>query len=225
MAEVRRLADPLVPALSDLEPFARHLPAGMRSLRGFLPTARGLLVDLGSLARDGRAPAADLRAAFAALGPASGGLTPSVEKLLPVLRQVDRNKTGVGLLGERFSGVFSTQDSNGPILRGLGFFEEFRPFLLGFEDGIKGAELARAQRMAIKALTLVCKDGNDVACLTRYLVPGLPGAVKPGQSAPRLASQPVTTQPPQPLRAAPGQPPELRRTLAAALAAASKGTP
>lgn len=178
LGEVRRLASPLVPALGALRPFAQRLPAAAGSLQAFLPTADAFLDDLGALARDGREPADDLRASLVALAPAARGLTPVLDKLEPVLRDIDRNRDGIGLLGERFSGVFSTQDANGPILRGLGFFEEFRPEQLGYSSDLRGPELARAKRRAVEALTLVCLDGNEAACLARYLVPGLPGAVR-----------------------------------------------
>ena len=93
---------------------------------------------------------------------------------------VDRNKDGIGVLGDRFSGVFSTNDVNGPILRGLGFFEPFDPENVGFPASASGATLERARADAIEALTRVCLRSNQVACLARYLVPGLPGFVGEG---------------------------------------------
>ncbi len=172
----RVLADPLVPALDGLRPSARRLPAALASLRDLAAPARGLLADLGPVARDGRAPARGLREALNALAPAARGLTPSVTRLTPVLKDIDDNKTGIGLLGARFSGVFSTSDANGQILRGLGFFEAFDPAGFG-EAGASGARLRTLKLDAVRALTKACVT-NTVACLVRYLVPGLPGAVR-----------------------------------------------
>ena len=94
----------------------------------------------------------------------------------PIVAAIDKNKDGIGLLGERFSGVFSTNDANGIILRGLGFFEKLNPANLG-APGASGAELRSLQRKSVRALLKACKD-NALACLARYLIPGLPGAVR-----------------------------------------------
>ena len=174
--EVRRLAAPLEPALEDLRPAARRLPAALRDVREIVPTARGLLDDLAPVVQEGRRPIRDLRAALSALGPASRELRGPVQDLLPVLRAVDENRDGISLLGERFSGVFSTNDVNGPILRGLGFFEEFNPANFGFPGAQDGQRRALAGK-AVRALLKACKT-NAAACLARYLVPGLPGAAR-----------------------------------------------
>ena len=62
------------------------------------------------------------------------------------------------------------------ILRGLGFFEKPDPANLGV-PGASGAQLRSLQRKSVRALLKVCKD-NAVACLARYLIPGLPGAAR-----------------------------------------------
>jgi len=172
LARTSALADPLVPALEELRPAARRLPRALRATRELAPSARGLLADLRPVARSGRAPARSLRRALSALRPASVGLKPSVERLTPVLRDIDANKTGIGLLGERFSGVFSTSDAGGPILRGLGFFEAFDPAGFG-EPGASGVRLRTLKLDAVRALTKACAT-NAIACLVRSLVPGLP---------------------------------------------------
>ena len=84
---------------------------------------------------------------------------------------------GIGQLGERFSGVLSTDDANGPVLRGLGTFEPFNPADFG-APGATGARKAALASQAATALTLSCTRGSLVACLARYLVPGLPGSVR-----------------------------------------------
>lgn len=176
LTQTRVLADPLVPALDGLRPSARRLPRALSAVRDLVPSARGLLADLEPVARDGRAPARSLRDALTSLRPAASGLTPSVERLTPVLRDIDDNKTGIGLLGARFSGVFSTSDANGQILRGLGFFEAFDPAGFG-EAGASGARLRALKLDAVRALAKACGT-NAVACLVRYLIPGLPGSLR-----------------------------------------------
>lgn len=191
MAEVRRLEGPLVPALADLEPAAERLPAATDALRAFVPDGDRLVEALGSLVERGRRPAAGARRALTALGPAAVGLEPSLRDLRPVLGDVDKNKDGIGLLGERFSGVFSTADANGPILRGLGFFEPFNPANFGM-PGATGARLRALKLDVVRALTKVCREQNEAACLARYLVPGLPGAVRTAYEplgSPRLSSR------------------------------------
>ena len=176
LANVRGLSEPLEPALEELRPAARTLPGALASLRRFVPSGQGLIDDLGALVEDGRAPAASLRRALQALRPASTALREPVSGLRPILGEIDRNKDGIGLLGERFNGVFSTHDANGPILRGLGFFEDFNPANVGF-PGAKGARLRTLKLKSVRALLKACET-NAVACLARYLVPGLPGAAR-----------------------------------------------
>ena len=184
LADVRSLAQPLQPALENLRPVARQLPETLRSLRDFVPSGQGLVDDLGRLVKDGRAPARALRGALEQLGPGSEALREPVAGLHPIVADINRNKNGIGLLGERFSGVFSTNDANGPILRGLGFFEKPDPANLGV-PGATGAELRTLQRKSVRALLKACKD-NPLACIARYLIPGLPGAA-------RTASDPLGT--------------------------------
>lgn len=176
LRDVRGLSEPLDPALTELRPAAASLPGALAALREFVPSAQGLVKDLRPLVRDGRAPAASLRRALQALGPTSTGLREPVAGLRPIVGEIDRNKNGIGLLGERFSGIFSTNDANGPILRGLGFFEPFNPANVGV-PGASGAKLRSLKMKSVRALLKACRT-NAVACLARYLVPGLPGALR-----------------------------------------------
>jgi hypothetical protein len=131
---------------------------------------------LAGLVTDGGESTAALRGALRQLGPSTEALREPVAGLHPILADIDKNKEGIGLLGERFSGVFSTNDANGVILRGLGFFEKPDPANLG-APGASGAELRSLQRKSVRALLKACKD-NAIACLARYLIPGLPGAAR-----------------------------------------------
>jgi len=186
MNALRSLAGPLEPALQELSPLARELPAALTSLRGFVPAGSTLLADLRTLIDQGSAPAADLRRALVALGPSARGLTPTVKQLPAILQAVNDHKQGIGQLGDNFSGIFSTNDANGVILRGLGTFEPFDPVDLGFPASSSGAALDRAKADTVTALTRVCLHVNPFACLVRYEIPGLPGSVAPLSKAPRL---------------------------------------
>ena len=179
MGAVATLGPQLEPALARLRPFARELPAALRSLRDVVPAGRGLLADLQALARRGGPGARSLRRLLTELGPGAQALQPAAKDLGPVVAAIDAHKDGIGKLGDNFSGVFSTNDANGPILRGLGFFEPFNPADFGFPAKASGATLVRAQTETIRALTQVCLTENPLACLARYLVPGLPGSVAP----------------------------------------------
>jgi phospholipid/cholesterol/gamma-HCH transport system substrate-binding protein len=172
---VDALSQPLEPALAELRPFAKRMPGALQRLRRFLPSGSRLIDDFDNLTTNGNAPVKDVAASLRELGPAATGLRSPTEKLLPSLQAIDKNKNGIGEVGDRFSGVFSTNDMNGPILRGLGFFEPLNPADLGFSSD----EGAAAQLDAAKALTQVCLGSNPLACLVRYLVPGLPGTVVP----------------------------------------------
>lgn len=179
---VRTLTGSLAPALDGLRPAARSLPGGLAALRAFVPAARGLIADLAPVVREGGPPARDLRAALEALGPAAAGLRDPLRRLGPVLEAIDAKRAGIPLLAERFSGIFSTNDPNGPILRGLGFFEPFDPANVG-APGARGARREELARLSVRALLKACET-NGAACLARYLIPGLPGAL-------RTAAQPL----------------------------------
>jgi phospholipid/cholesterol/gamma-HCH transport system substrate-binding protein len=177
LTAVDRLSEPLVPALEQLRPVAERLPAALDATRDLLPNADQLITDMDDLATRGATPVAHLRSLLEDLGPASDAIAGSVSDVGPIIRAIDKNKDGIGVLGDRFSGVFSTNDANGPILRGLGFFEPFDPADLGFSSNASGAELQQAKLDSVAALTKVCLKTNAVACLARYLIPGLPGFV------------------------------------------------
>jgi hypothetical protein len=186
MNALSSLAGPLDPALTGLAPFARALPAALGSLRGFVPAGDALVADLRNLIDKGSTPAGDLHSALAALGASSPDLLPTAKQLLPVLRAVNSDKQGIGQVGDNFSGIFSTNDANGVILRGLGFFEPFNPADFGFPASSSGAQLAHEKTQAVTALTRVCLRVNPLACLVRYEVPGLPGAIVPLSRLPHI---------------------------------------
>ncbi|MTD44373.1 MCE family protein [Conexibacter sp. W3-3-2] len=174
---IQRLAEPLDPALVRLRPVARALPGALDALRDSTPATRALLGELRRTARQTRTASRTLRVTLQRLGPAATALEPAVRDAAPTVAAIDRNRDGIGLLGERFTGIFSTNDVNGPILRGLGFFETFNPANFGFSATTPAARL-RAGTQVVAALTKVCAEQNPLACLVRYLVPGLPGAVR-----------------------------------------------
>jgi phospholipid/cholesterol/gamma-HCH transport system substrate-binding protein len=174
------LAHSLDPTLAELRGFARRLPGAEAALRRFVPAGTRLVGAVGRFEQRDSAPLADLASAASGFGPAAQSLRSPVARAVPLLRAFDRHKDGIGKLGDRFSGVFSTNDANGPILRGLGFFEPLDPGDLGFD----GASKKQAAVDSARALTRLCLTQNPVACLARYLVPGLPGAVRGAAAKP-----------------------------------------
>jgi virulence factor Mce-like protein len=177
LAGVRDLATPLVPTLADLRSTATVLPAALAGVRSVAPAAAKLVDAAEAFARVSGGPLRNAASAFSGLGATARLLTPAIADVKPIVSAVNADRDGIALLGERFSGVLSTDDVNGPILRGLGSFEPFNPADFG-EPGASGtAETALAAKAAT-ALTETCLRGGLVACLVRYLVPGLPGAVK-----------------------------------------------
>jgi phospholipid/cholesterol/gamma-HCH transport system substrate-binding protein len=177
----RALGTELDPALRALRPAVRELPAALRELRAAVPAARGLVGRLDRTGREARGPVRRLRSILGRVGPTATALQPTTARLAPVLRAVDRHRDGIGLLGDRFSGIFSTSDVNGVVLRGLGFFEPFDPAGFG-APGATGARRAALAVQASRALAQVCRERNELACLVRHLVPGLP---VPGRSGRR----------------------------------------
>lgn len=177
LSGVRTLATPLVPALSTLRSTARALPAALAGVRSVAPAASRLLAAAGEFARDDGGPLRSAASAFGGLAGTARLLTPAIAKVQPIVSAVNTDRNGIALLGERFSGVLSTDDANGPILRGLGTFEAFNPADFG-EPGATGASKAAVAAQAATALVDTCLRGGLVACLVRYLVPGLPGAVR-----------------------------------------------
>jgi phospholipid/cholesterol/gamma-HCH transport system substrate-binding protein len=171
------LAAPLAPTLSALSSTAAALPATLTAIRHLAPAAGTLLSAAAALARDG---SPGIRAAASVLGtlaPTATALTPAIARIEPIVSAVNARRSGIAQLGEGFSGVLSTNDANGPILRGLGTFEPFNPADFGY-PGATGAQKAALAAKAARALTLTCLHDNAVACLVRYLVPGLPGSVR-----------------------------------------------
>jgi hypothetical protein len=177
LGSLGRLATPLVPTLASLRGTADVLPGALAAIRGATPAASSLLSAAATFARVS-GPGLHLAArVMAQLGATATSLTPLIAQAGPIVSAVNSRRDGIGQLGERFSGVLSTNDANGPILRGLGSFEPFNPANFGF-PGATGASRVALAAQAASALTLTCLHGGLAACLVRYLVPGLPGSVR-----------------------------------------------
>jgi hypothetical protein len=177
LQSVRALATPLVPTVAGLTPTATALPSALSAVRALAPSAGELLSTADAFARTGAAPLRTAASALGELGGVASALTPAISRIEPVVAAVNAHRQGIGQLGERFSGVLSTDDANGPILRGLGTFEPFNPADFGYPSAT-GAQKTALAAQAVQALTLTCLHGQPVACLVRYLVPGLPGSVR-----------------------------------------------
>jgi phospholipid/cholesterol/gamma-HCH transport system substrate-binding protein len=174
---VRSLAQPLLPALRGVEPLAGALPGTLASVRQTMAPVSRLLRGAQTFATRGSAGLASAASLLGSLGPTARALVPAIQRVAPVVSAVNSRRAGIAQLGERFSGVLSTDDANGPILRGLGTFEPFNPADFGFPSASPARRAALASQAAT-ALTLACLHGQTVACLVRYLVPGLPGSVR-----------------------------------------------
>jgi phospholipid/cholesterol/gamma-HCH transport system substrate-binding protein len=177
LASVGTLGDHLDPALRELQPLTRELPGTLRTTRAALPRIDGLVAEAGTTARSSAGAANDLDATVRAAGTAVPRLRPTAVRGGNVIRDIDRNKDGIGLLGERFSGIFSTADQNGTLLRGLGFFEPFNPANFGFGSNTTPAERAKAATAVVTATMRACRT-NAFACLLPFSVPGLQTATQ-----------------------------------------------
>jgi virulence factor Mce-like protein len=177
LARVRELAAPLAPTLTTLASTADALPRALSSLRAVAPAANGLLTAARAFAANGGTGLHAAAGVLGTLGPTATALTPAIARVQPIVAAINSRRAGIGQLGERFSGVLSTNDANGPILRGLGAFDAFNPADFGFPNAT-GAQKAKLAAQAAQALTLTCLHGGLLACLVRYLVPGLPGSVR-----------------------------------------------
>jgi virulence factor Mce-like protein len=168
LTDVQNLATPLVPTLARLGSTVAALPAALRSVEAATPAFTRLLIAARSFATTSAGPLHAAAGVLGGLAPTASALAPAIARVAPIVSAVNARRAGIGQLGERFSGVLSTDDANGPILRGLGSFEQ----LAG--PGQKAALASKAG----EALSLTCLHGGLVACLVRYLVPGLPGSVR-----------------------------------------------
>ncbi|MEV4422565.1 MlaD family protein [Patulibacter sp. NPDC049589] len=170
LASVRKLGDHLDPTLAALRPTVGELPDTLRTVKDALPGIDGLLGEAGKTANASAEPAGALDDTLQAAQAAVPVLRPTTVRTGSIVTDINRNKDGIGLLGERFSGIFSTADQNGTLLRGLGFFEPFNPKNFGF--GGSPTERAKAATAVVGAAAQVCKT-NAFACLLPFLVPGL----------------------------------------------------
>jgi phospholipid/cholesterol/gamma-HCH transport system substrate-binding protein len=177
LGSVRSLAQPLVPALRDFQPVAAALPAALAAARQTAKPLGSLLAGAQAFVSRGAAGLSWTDSLLSTLAPTASALVPAISRVQPIVSAVNSRRAGIGQLGQRFSGVLSTNDANGPILRGLGTFEPFNPANFGYPSAGPAKRTALAGQAAT-ALTLSCLHGQPVACLIRYLVPGLPGSVR-----------------------------------------------
>jgi phospholipid/cholesterol/gamma-HCH transport system substrate-binding protein len=195
LASVGTLGDHLDPALADLRPLTRELPATLRTVRTALPGIDALLGEAATTARTTTAPARDLDATVRSARAALPLLRPTTVRAGHIVGDIDRNRDGIGLLGERFSGIFSTADQNGTVLRGLGFFEPFNPANFGYGAHATPATRAKAATQVVEASLKACRT-NAFACLLPFSVPGLQtaaeDAVQERRTTPGAKATPAT---------------------------------
>ena len=177
VAALRDLAEPLAPALERLAPSGAPLTESLARLRGLLPRAERLTDQFEELVAEGARP-------VGLMVDGTRGLTRRARKLVPVSRDLaglskrfDRYKEGVQQTADTLSGAFSAQDRNGAygaidILK----IEAPKPENFGFGSesrGDRSTEPALETGLA-RALELLCRRDNALACLFRFNVPGLP---------------------------------------------------
>lgn len=185
VAALRRLAEPLAPALEELAPAGAPLAGGLARLRGLLPRAERLTDQFEDLVREGARPIELMVGGTRGLRERARKLIPVARDLARLSRRFDRYKAGVAQTADTLSGVFSVQDRNGAyapidILK----IEGAKPENFGFESdsrGDPGTERALDRGLA-RALEALCKRDNGFACLMRFNTPGLPrDLVGPGR--------------------------------------------
>jgi phospholipid/cholesterol/gamma-HCH transport system substrate-binding protein len=177
LGAIRTLATPLVPTLAGLGSTAAALPKALQAVQRSTPAFNELVTAARSFATNSGAALHGAAGMLGALAPTARALTPAIARVEPIVSAVNSRRAGIAQLGERFSGVLSTDDANGPILRGLGSFEQFNPADFGAPSAGPAQKAALASKAA-EALTLSCLHGGMVACLVRYLIPGLPRSVR-----------------------------------------------
>src|SRR5207253_1369952 len=100
-------------ALDPARQVTHALPAPLDGARAAAPDFTRAARALRTLGGRGARPLRDARRSATALGPTARTLAPALHDGRTILAAVDRRRDGIGLLGERFSGVLSTNDANG----------------------------------------------------------------------------------------------------------------
>ncbi len=171
------LAEILVPALDRIVPAAGGLGEASAQLRSLLPRVSELVEQFDGLTRRGAEPSQLLLKG-------TQGLTGKVERLIPtaadlvrLARVMNEFRDGGAQLGDTLSGATSVNDTGGTygqvdVLE----FEDPKPENLGLPAVAARSRDGRPsvldRKLAI-ALEQTCKR-NEVACLLRFMVPGLP---------------------------------------------------
>ena len=170
-------------ALDRLAPAARTLVPALRSTRRLVPVLDTLMTAAARLGRDGRGPDAELRSFLARLNDNTAPLEQGLADLTELVRGFDGRKEGVRRTADVLSGALSTQDRHGPIARfKLTSIEPPRPehFGLPASAGRRGggAEHSLLERRLASVLTRMCRrESGGLACLLRYMAPGLQGSL------------------------------------------------
>jgi phospholipid/cholesterol/gamma-HCH transport system substrate-binding protein len=174
LAAVRELANPLIPALTRLNPTGKPFARSMARTRALVPRLERLLDLVSDVQRRGARPMELLLEGTRGLKGRVRALQPTAEEIVTIARLLDQYKEGAAQLATTLSGIISIQDRGGPysqvdVLK----LEAPRPENFGLPPSASAAQRARMKSQLAAALERVCRRGSAAACLTRFNVPGL----------------------------------------------------
>lgn len=136
---LRRLGQPLVPALDGLRGPVHHLPAALTAVHGLLPAVRSTTQRLDDLTHRGRSPLAALRSAATVLGPVSRQLRPVPRLAAHTVQAVVDNKSGFSRILDFWPGTLSSQNRIGVLVDFSLLQVHANPRMLGLPGGNAGA--------------------------------------------------------------------------------------
>jgi phospholipid/cholesterol/gamma-HCH transport system substrate-binding protein len=171
------LAQILLPALNRLVPVAGDLGEATAQLRALLPKASQLVGQFDALTKRGAEPSRLLLQGTQGLRGKVERLIPTAEDLVRLARILNEFRDGGAQLADTLSGATSVNDNGGAygqvdVLE----LEDPKPGNLGLPASAARARdghLSAMDRKLSIALEETCKT-NEVACILRFLVPGLP---------------------------------------------------
>jgi phospholipid/cholesterol/gamma-HCH transport system substrate-binding protein len=171
------LAEILLPALNRLVPVAGDLGSATAELRSLLPKTSQLVGQFDALTKQGAEPSQLLLQGTQGLRGKVERLIPTAVDLVRLARIMDEFRNGAAQLADTLSGATSVNDNGGTygqvdVLE----LEDPKPANLGLPASAarsRNGHLSELDRKLSIALEETCKT-NEVACILRFLVPGLP---------------------------------------------------
>ena len=177
VAALRRLAEPLSPALDGFIEAAGPLAESTARMRELLPRVDELTDQFATLVADGRRPLELMLEGSRGLKRRAKEMVPVMRAMTELARRLDRYKDGVSQTAETLSGAFSIQDRNGAVAPiDILKIEAAKPENFGTRAAAARDRNgpSRLDRSLARALELACRRRNPAACVYRFNVPGLP---------------------------------------------------